>query len=47
VIHNILNYGRIVGFIKNIQLKIGKKLPGYDIYRRLLNSFSRGEMNEF
>ena len=35
-----------MGFIKNIQLNIGKKLPGY-IYRMLLNSLLRGEINEF
>lgn len=36
----------LMGFIKNIHLSIGKKLPGYEVYRTLLNSHFRGEIND-
>lgn len=36
----------LMGFIKNIHLSIRKKLPGYEVYRTLLNSHFRGEIND-
>lgn len=38
---------RLWDLLRTFSWILGKKVSGYDIYRKLLNSLYRGEMNEF